>query len=158
MIRMQFVLGSGLSSRAIAYFGAGGFSHTDAVLSNGELLGARSDRVGHRPPGVEIRVPNYEHWKKQQVVSLDVDCFKTKRFYDFLREQIGKPYDSTAIWGFALDRDWRSTGSWFCSELISAALEESGVVPKLCAPANKIVPGALMLISTAIGGEIHVFK
>jgi hypothetical protein len=51
MIRLQFVLGTGLSSQAIAWFSAGHFSHVDAVLPDNRLLGARSDVVGGKPPG-----------------------------------------------------------------------------------------------------------
>lgn len=158
MIKAQFVLGRGLSSKAIAYFGAGGYSHVDIVLSDGYLLGARSDRVGHRPPGVQIREPDYEIWDKQVVVSIPTTQEQAKAFYNFANAQVDKPYDSTAIWGIALGRDWRDPADWFCSELYCAGLEVALIVPQLCATTNKITPGAAMLISTAIGGRMEDMK
>jgi uncharacterized protein YycO len=143
VIRMQFVLGSGLSSRAIAWFSSGHFSHVDAILPNGRLLGARSDQIGHVPPGVEIRAPFYEKWKERVVMTLVTDRAKERAFYDFLHAQLGKPYDKTAIWGFVTGRDWRDDKAWFCSELQTAALEIAGIFPTLYAPRNKITPATL---------------
>ena len=73
-----------------------------------------------------------------------------RAFYAFLKTQIGKPYDHSAILGFALDRDWRQSDSWFCSELVAAALEKAGYFSFcLAAPANKITPADLLLALSA---------
>jgi hypothetical protein len=48
----------------------------------------------------------------------------------FARTQIGKPYDWTAILALLMDRDWRDSGAWFCSELVVAALEAVGFWPR----------------------------
>lgn len=151
VVRLQFVLGSGLSSRAISYFGAGGYSHVDVVLRDGTLLGARSDEILGIVPGVRIRPQGYEDWKKRTVMTLAVTEQQEKDFLDFVVLQIGKPYDSTAIWGFAAGRDWREKDSWFCSELAGAATESAGIVPTLIAPTCKITPGALATVYSAIG-------
>lgn len=42
--------------------------------------------------------------------------------YLFLRKQLGKPYDMTAILSMPLRRDWQETDSWFCSELVAGAM------------------------------------
>lgn len=69
---------------------------------------------------------------------------QSRAFYRFLRAQVGKPYDHSAIWGFASGRDWREDDSWICSELQAAALEHAGIVPnQLYLAANKITPVAL---------------
>lgn len=155
ILSWQFVLGSGISSQAIAWFSAGHFSHVDAVLpGGGYLLGARSDRVGHRPPGVEIRPPAYEKWKERVVMSLEVEPSRAKKFGEFLNAQLGKPYDKTAIWGFAAGRDWREDDSWFCSELQPAALEYSNILPALYAPVNKITPAGFAIILSAVGASV----
>lgn len=152
MITLQFVLGGGLPSQAIAWFSAGGFSHVDAVKSdNGYLYGARSDKVGLIDPGVQFRPPGYAVWKQRVVMNLSVAAPVEKRFWDFLLSQQHKPYDSSAIWGFASGRDWRTKDSWFCSELQAAALEESGASPDLYTPINKITPAALALVMSALG-------
>lgn len=153
VLRFQFVLGFGLSSKAIAWFSAGVFSHVDCVLPSGLLLGARADNVGGGA-GVRTRQPLYEHWAKRVVMQLTVRPSQASRFYDFLHAQVGKPYDKTAIWGFALDRDWREQDSWFCSELQSAALEEANICPRLYSPASKITPAGFATVLSALGAVV----
>jgi hypothetical protein len=151
VIRLQFVLGTGLSSAAIAWFSAGTFSHVDAILRDGSLLGARSDQVGGQHAGVRIRPPYYEHWRSRVVMSLPATPEKELKFYEYLKKQLGKPYDMTAIWGFATGRNWRDPQDWFCSELQAAALEVAEVIPRLYTPANKITPATLATLLSAIG-------
>ena len=148
MIRYQLVTGTGLSSKAIAWFSGGTFSHVDAVLPDGSLLGARLDT------GVSVKPPFYERWSKRVVFSLPVSPEQDRRWLDFLMSQLGKPYDKTAIWGFAAGRDWREEDSWFCSELGAAALEIAGGCPVLYTPANKITPSGLATVLSAIGAII----
>jgi uncharacterized protein YycO len=154
MIRLQFVLGYGMPSQAIAWFSAGHFSHVDAVLQDGTLLGARSDSIGGKPPGVQIRYPLYEKWKERVVMSIATDAAKEKSFYDFLNAQLGKPYDKTAIWGFATGRDWRDPSDWYCSELITAAEEAAGALPALYVPSNKVTPVMCAALNSAIGASV----
>ena len=154
MIRLQFVLGGGLSSAAIAWFSSGHFSHVDAVLPSGDLLGARSDQIGLIPPGVQQRPPMYERWRERVVMKFTTDPAKERKFYDFLHDQLGKPYDKTAILGFVAGRDWRSADAWFCSELQAAALEIAEITPLLYCPTNKVTPATLAAIGSAIGGVI----
>ena len=152
MIRLQFVRGSGLSSAAIAWFSQGTFSHVDAVLPDGTLLGARSDVCGGQPPGVRVRPHGYEVWTQRVVFSIPASDAQAEAWEAFLRSQVGKPYDKIAILGFALGRDWRDDGAWICSELGAAALEATGIVPQLYLAAAKITPEALALVCSAIGG------
>lgn len=151
MIQFQFVLGKGLSSQAIAWYSAGHFSHVDAVLPDGRLLGARSDGPGGTRSGVQIRPPFYEQWKQRVVMTLGSDETKSRKFYDWLITQTGKPYDHTAIWGFVTGRDWRSADAWFCSELGAAAIEIADICPLLYAPRNKVTPACLATVMSALG-------
>lgn len=152
MIQLQFLGGDSLSSRAIGWFSAGHLSHVDAVLPDGRLLGARSDKVGDTPPGVRIRPGTYAaSCKRKAVFNLTASTTQTQAFYDFLQRQVGKEYDYEAILGFVFARDWRETDSWICSELIAAALEKSGVCPALYLAANKIAPVPLALTMSALG-------
>lgn len=151
MIALQFVLGHGLSSQAIAWFSAGRFSHVDAILPDGSLLGSRSDTIKGIKPGVRVRPPDYEPWLARVQLALPSTPTETQRWIDFLHSQIGKPYDKSAIWGFAAGRDWREPDSWFCSEIQARALEVSCRSPPLYSPANKITPSALALVMSALG-------
>src|SRR5271155_1449933 len=107
VIKAQFVMGPGISSKLISWFSAGPFSHVDAVLPSGSLLGARSDQIGGAPAGVQVRYPDYDKWTKRVRMELETTRDETQKFYAFLNDQLGKPYDKTAILGFAAGRDWR---------------------------------------------------
>lgn len=143
-----------MSSAAIAWMSAGLFSHVDAILPNGSLLGSRSDWVGSVPPGVQIRPSAYEKWLHRAVFQLETTEAQTQLFYDFLHEQIGKPYDKLAILGFAVARNWREEDSWFCSELQASALEHAGLCSPLCTFASKITPVCFSTVISALGAKL----
>ena len=44
----------------------------------------------------------------------------------FALAQVGKPYDWTALFGLVLQRNYQEDDSWFCSELVEAALVAGG--------------------------------
>jgi uncharacterized protein YycO len=154
-IRFQFVLEPGIASWVVAWFGAGHFSHVDAVLDDGTLLGARSDRVGGQPPGVQIRPPNYTKFLRSVVMVIPATDEQNAAFYAFLHSQVGKPYDRRTLSAFWSNRDWRHTDGWICSELQAAGLEKAGVVPQLYLAANKITPVSLALVASTVGGVVQ---
>lgn len=154
MIQLQFVRGADIASSVIAWFSQGNFSHVDAVLSDGNLLGARNDSVGGRPPGVQIRPPDYAPFPVKVRMDIPSTSPQEAAFYAFLDEQLGKPYDTEAIWAFAAGRNWRETDSWICSEVISAAGESAVIFPPLYLAANKITPVACALAFSAVGGAV----
>ena len=55
----------------------------------------------------------------EKFVELDLPSDK---IIDFAKSQIGKPYDFSGIFGFVTNRDWQEPDSWFCSELVAAAI------------------------------------
>lgn len=152
-IRLQFVCEAALSSQAIAWFSSGHFSHVDCLLDDGKLLGARDDVVGGRPAGVQIRPSAYVKWVRQVVMAVPCTAEQKRTYHRFLFDQVGKPYDSLAIWAFLLNRDWRACDSWICSELQSAAGEKAGIFPQLYLAANKITPVSCALAFSAVGGN-----
>ena len=151
-IKLQFVCEAALSSQVIAWFSSGHFSHVDAVLNNGYLIGARYDTCGGQLPGVRIRPPGYHKFTRRVIMDVPATPAQTKKFYDFMLAQQGKPYDREAIWAFLFNRDWREDDSWICSEVVSAAGEAS-VLPRLFSPVWKITPGACALAFSAVGGK-----
>lgn len=153
-VRLSFVAARAFSSRLIEWFGGGGFSHVDAMLPDGRLLGARSDVIGVIPPGVQIRSADYEKWPKRLLLEIPCTVEQSKDFHGFLQGECGKPYDRLAIVGFAINRNWRDEDSWFCSELVTRALEVAGICPDLRLTPNRITPGACALIACALGGRL----
>lgn len=158
-IKLQFVLGAGLSSRLIAWYGQGygGYSHVDAVLPDGSLLGARSDAVGGKSPGVQIRPQGYERWLKRCVVEIDATDAQAAAWEGWLRRQIGRPYDHAAIVGFILGRRLGDRGHWICSGCQFGALEAAGLLGPGPVPPDEVTPNALLLLVTAgLRGKILV--
>lgn len=154
IIRLKFFRGTDFSSKMIEWFSAGPYSHVAAVWSETELLDSRSDKLGGILPGVEIRPAKLEVYSKPALeLSLSVRSGQMMDWCEFLTRQLHRPYDKTAILGFAIGRDWRDPGSWMCSELQSAALERAGICPKLVTPSNRITPSALATIFSALGAK-----
>src|SRR5579863_5477355 len=150
MIVLRFVGADDIPSDLIQWFGGGAkVSHVDAVVppfdAEAPLLGARLDG------GVKQRPWDYEAFPRACRVELPCSESMAGAFYAFLRGELGKPYDKTAIAAFAAGRDWREPDSWFCSELQAAALEASGFFPwPLATPANKVTPADLLLVLSGL--------
>ena len=144
MIVLQFVSGEGIESEAIEAYSHGVVSHVDAVMPDGKLLGARLEG------GVQIREPDYE--KFDRIVRVQVPTLPTvvDDFYDWLKTQIGKPYDIAAIAAFGFGRNWREDGTWYCAELIAAGLERHYFPYPLVSPTNRITPADLLLVLSAL--------
>ncbi len=149
-IVMQFAGSDSLTSRLIQWFDHGAYAHVDSVLPDGRLLGARNDVMAGFPAGVQIRSPDYQVRYRLRRVTIPCTDEQEAAYYDFVKAQIGKPYDSKGIAGFILGRTWRSPGAWFCSELNAAGLEAAGVVPALAASCDKIAPDDLLLVVSAL--------
>lgn len=153
-IKLQFVSLNNLISPIIEWFSSGDYSHVDAVLPDETLLGSRSTKAGALKSGVQIRPKNYQKFKRVMIIEIDCTDYQANIFYQFLKDQIGKPYDKEAIFAFIFNRNWNDKSKWFCSELIMAALEEAGITSKIYIDVNKITPVALSLIANTIGGKV----
>jgi hypothetical protein len=138
-ILLQFVTERG--GWPIRWFTHSDFSHVD-FDNGGWLYGARLD-------GVWARGPEYARFTHTERVVIPASGDERLRFTNFLSKQIGKPYDWRAIVGFAFNRNWRHPDSWFCSELIAAALEHANIV-RFATPANRITPNDLYLVASTL--------
>jgi hypothetical protein len=160
-IRLQFVAGADLSSRFIAWYGNGyrGFSHVDAVLPGGFLLGARSDAIGGQPPGVRVRPPDYgprwgEKWLRRSVIEFSSTATQAYQWERWLGNQCGKQYDDAAIFGFILGRRWHKLHCWICSALQCEALVREKFIRSPGVPAAQITPDTLHACCLAAGAVI----
>jgi len=155
-IQLQFVKGSGVGSRLIAWWAMGyaGFSHVDAVLPDGSLLGARSDAIGGKPPGVQIRPAGYEAWSRRCVVTISSDQQQAARWETFLRSQIDSGYDKADILGLILGIPLASPGHWICSALQFRALQVIGKVPDMAITPQQVPPN-MLYFGVLMNGGIH---
>lgn len=149
-IVLQFSGNSSLTSRVIQWFGKGEYSHVDSVLVDGSLLGARSATMSGFPSGVQIRSADYQNGYKLKRVSLSCTAEQQAAYYGFVMSQVGKSYDKAAIVAFVTGSNKSDSDSWFCSELVAAALQHCGWLKPLIAPPSKIDPDALLLVLSAI--------
>jgi uncharacterized protein YycO len=60
-------------------------------------------------------------------VVIDIKVPDDINAYQFALEQVGKPYDWSAIISLAAQRDWQEPDKWFCSELVEAILAAGGL-------------------------------
>ena len=90
------------------------YSHVDIVIQEGFYIGSQ--------PGTGV-VLHKEVCDLEHFYEIDID---SSEIWTFLFDQIGKKYDYSGIYGFMTkDRDWQADDSWFCSELVAAALNKS---------------------------------
>jgi hypothetical protein len=160
VIRLQFVCGSDLGSRLISWYGQGyrGWSHVDAILPDGSLLGARSDVIGGKPAGVQIRPPAYEKVNRRAIMELPATTLQSEAWESFLRSQIGHGYDKSDILGFILGRPMMQAGNWICSAVQLDALEVSRRMPMLPAlTPQQCPPNMLAAILQALGASYREY-
>lgn len=160
-VEQRFVLGLDWESEGIALFSAGHFSHCDAVVppggvpgttwKPGDLVGARSDKVGGKPPGLQCRPFGYEPVKLAVRFYLPMSDEQATAFWAFMVSQEGKGYDKAGIAGFALGDDLHTPGTYFCSAGLLDAEQSADWVPPLYSTFNKIPPVALANLNTALG-------
>lgn len=154
-LEFQLVRSAGLGSAAIGYFSGSLYSHVDIVWPDGRLFGARSDEHvvngALYPKGVQFRPQGYERWSKITRISVPCTNEEKQRGLAWALKQEGDPYDWRAIVAFAVDRDWRQEGQWFCSEFATRFLEVAQDFEVLITD-NKIPPGTFGCIASARPG------
>lgn len=157
MIRLRFVTGKSWISNAIRAGERDGWcTHVEAVMPDGTLLGAHLDGgVQARPVGYDKADMTRELFVELEIFgsSASIDLSVEGQFNTFLRAQLGKPYDTEAVLGLGVGRDWRAPDSWFCSELQAAGLEACGYLPKLSAADNHVSPRDLLLV---LSGRVEI--
>ena len=150
MITLQLSHMHGIASDMIAEFTHGWPSHVDTVMSDGRLLGARSDVWSPVPAGVQLRPDPYAPFSKTDRLVIPCTLAQEGDYYNFLMAQIGKPYDKEAIIGLVIGRNWRNPDMWFCSELVAAGLETAKIIRPIAHGIEFISPRDIWIIGSAI--------
>ena len=121
IITLRFVTSDSFISKAIRDLTHSPYSHVEFALPEG-YLGAHIDG------GVMLRPLDYEKPSAELFLEVDVPDAAWPRIMGFAKAQIGKPYDTSGIFGFIApgQRDWKEPDSWFCSELVAASFDEGG--------------------------------
>lgn len=116
MILLRFTRGDGVAGAIVRWatwspFGHVGFKLTDT----GQVLDATPEF------GVSLRIAEDDEYTRYFKILAPARVLEGA--IAWAKRQEGKPYDWTAIYGIAFRRDWHKDDKWFCSELISGAMD-----------------------------------
>lgn len=130
------------------------FSHCDAVLPDGNLLGASDNpnapTIKGNPRGVAIRPPSYQPFRYRRRMILQTD--RADDVIAIALTQLGKDFDNSGLREFFSDefpdgRNWRLDSHWWCSELFAWAMEAGQFWPHpLAWPKARVSPTDLLLV------------
>lgn len=98
------------------------FSHMAVLLDDNTVIEAAAFKGVVRG--------SFENFTKiyDRVIIQDLPLPNEEAAINFLLEQVGKPYDWTAIFGIVFrNGKWTDLDSWFCSELVEAAVKAGGL-------------------------------
>ena len=120
------------------------YNHAAIVLRDGSVIESVEEVGVHRLAALPVakapdRIDLFE------VMGLDTD-WKVGEVENFLKAQLGKPYDWPDLLGFVTRSDQpEDRDAWFCSELVFAAIEAGGVALLRDVPPFQVSPGELSL-------------
>ena len=155
-IRIQFSTSLEWQSDVIRRMCHSPFSHVDVLDDGGNCFGAsnspKAPVIFGNPEGVALRPADYQPFGIRRVARVDTTTAVEAKFWTALHDQQGKPFDGGALYTFlspdvSVDRDWREVDSWFCSELVTWALEQAGLWPwHLLVSKNRVAPADLLYL------------
>jgi hypothetical protein len=156
VITLQYSTSLAWQSTLIRRFSHSPFSHVDLVLPDGNLLGASDSpdapSIRGNPRGVAVRPAEYQPFGIRRWAVIRTTKKHEDIFYPWIEAQIGKPFDSGAMHALIGEpefniRDWRDPEMWYCSEMLVAGFDFSGLFPyELVTPKNRVSPGDSLLI------------
>lgn len=157
-LALEFRLGASLSSRGIAWWGQGynGWSHVDLRFANGELAGARSDRVKYKgirlAAGFQVRPPDYERAVRAEILAKPVPADAYARWEAWARAQVDDHYDKWDILGLLLGQPLTGgAGYWICSAAAYDSLRVMNAIPDVGLDMRQVAPNALHVACLAAG-------
>lgn len=103
-------------SAAIRYSTRSWASHLELIDTEAKVT------LGARAGGVQLRDARLDNYSRVEQFTFE----GIEKVYEWCKTQIGKPYDYSAIFGMAADRDWHDESKWFCSELPLVGAEKMG--------------------------------
>lgn len=123
-MNVYFCRSKGLASWIIRTFTMSRWNH-GAIEIDGVVWQATASKGVHV---VDLETLAH-HYHDIECVPVEVPNKQAAK--DFLRAQLGKPYDWGAVLGMFFRADWHDSESWYCFELIAGALEKGERVMKL---------------------------
>ena len=121
MIKLLFVRTPTLGSLLIRVLTLSAWSHVAVALPDGSVIEATAAHgvIRRSRAAFDAALPS-----QAMVPVLVPDEAAAARW---LNDQVGRPYDRSALWGFLMPwRRWQDPAAWFCSELAAAGLRAGG--------------------------------
>lgn len=119
------------------------WSHVAIILDDNMVLEAVWPRV--RITTLDSIKQSHKNW-----CIVDIPVLNEDIALEFCMKQVGKPYDTSALFGLLAHRDWGEDDSWFCSELAAATLEAGGLFIFRHEYIHRIVPHDLWKLNYKI--------
>ena len=167
MIRLQFSTSLEWQSGIIRRMCHSPFSHVDCLDADGNCIGAsdspKAPCLKGNPNGVAVRPPEYQVFGIRKIAEIHTTPDIEAKFYANIESQLGKPFDDGALYAFlspdvSTERNWREADSWFCSELVTWALENAGFWPyEILVSKNRVSPADLLLMVNPSVENVETF-
>jgi hypothetical protein len=150
-LAVDLLLGAGLLSRGIAWWGNGygGFSHAASVINAETYIDSHVNTIAGVPPGVQRRAISSEKCIKRERLSKEVSRAIFDDWIKALESNLKAPYGTRDIFAFITGQQEHTQGQWICSADVLRALRIVGEVPPLSIPDHQITPNSLGLILEA---------
>ena len=116
-------------SRLIQWQTRGPYGHAALVNHAGDLIEALQGAGVIHDSISKYHSSDYDLFRVVPMINIDQKYYDPLKGWVFAENQVGKPYDYTMVFRFVTRRqETRETsGKWFCSELVFAALKRAGL-------------------------------
>ena len=140
MITFRNITEAGITSALIRFWSRSAYSHSEVWCPPHAVGNKEAGWLGARfSGGVQVRPPDYCVPTASDIVHVSLDVQEELLFWDFLKSQLGKPYDWLAIVSFVVRFRMRLKNHWFCSELMNSAMEATKHYPSIAS--DLLTPG-----------------
>jgi hypothetical protein len=163
IITLQFCSFTAGWGRLINWGTQGNVGHVDIVLDDGSLLGAQHEAgLGGKSAGVQVRPHDYGRtcgMVGRKLVTLPVSEACADEAYAWALSQEGSRYDTEAIEGIAVGKNWSTEGKFICSGLATGMLTQPDpafFAHKLARPWRIVTPEQLLILCSAFAGVVDV--
>lgn len=118
MALLRFTRGVGIAGAIVRFATWSDFGHVGFKLDDGTVLDSC--------PEIGVSIRDAEDDETTEYWSIAAPKKTISDAVEWAKEQVGKGYDWSAIYGMTLRRDWHSDSSWFSSEIVAAAFDNAG--------------------------------
>jgi uncharacterized protein YycO len=129
-MKILFCKSNTLGGMLIRFFTFSKWSHVAIELGDNVI-----DSTFSKGVAVSSKESFYKRYDYIETIEVEVD---KELSTTFLINQIGKPYDWSALIALPLRNSWQNPDAWFCSELVAKTLAMGGKYFK--AKASRITP------------------